>query len=562
MTRGDDTLIAWLGHADGPAGSADCASAARARRSIASPGSGSACRPGSASPPARFAPRQAGGRGGRRRRPTRSPRSPRRWPTALDRAGRRGQRRRIRASLCRALVGDRRGRLGRVVRRPPRDRARCAAGRRSRMPCADAGRRSGARRRSPTGSADRLPADGRGHGRGRAGARTGGRCGRGLHPAPGHRSGRPARADGRARARRRDGRRAPSRRTRTSSTRPRARWWRSSPARTRAARRSTRAALAALIVAEPGGRGRVRAGRRHRGSHRRRDLVPAPGAPDHDRRTGRRAMTQAATDAEGDDAVPADLPIVFDDPADAELSWDRDDMHMPFAMPPLAADWVRHVIGASFNLYFATFDSPQRISRRRLERVRLLRVRGGRPRGPGEGRRGGVDRGPPRPDPADGAPLGRRDPAGAQGDLRADRGDPGRRPGAGRRRAGMARRVGEARSRPGSSTSSRSWVRTRCSRTSRTRTSSAMGDGRDAEALGLIGGSHHELEEVEAGIEAAGGPRAKGADLAAAIDAATASGGRPGRCRGAAVAARRRTRSSGALRGVPRRAWPPRPEPR
>jgi rifampicin phosphotransferase len=36
-----------------------------------------------------------------------------------------------------------------------------------------------------------------------------------------------------------------------------------------------------------------------------------------------------------------DFPIAWDDPADAELEWERDDMHMPFAVTPLSADYVR-----------------------------------------------------------------------------------------------------------------------------------------------------------------------------------------------------------------------------
>ncbi len=36
-----------------------------------------------------------------------------------------------------------------------------------------------------------------------------------------------------------------------------------------------------------------------------------------------------------------DFPIAWDDPADAELEWERDDMHMPFAVTPLSADYIR-----------------------------------------------------------------------------------------------------------------------------------------------------------------------------------------------------------------------------
>ena len=55
---------------------------------------------------------------------------------------------------------------------------------------------------------------------------------------------------------------------------------------------------------------------------------------------------------------------------------------------------------------------------------------------------------------------------------------------------------------------------------------SAMGPGRDAEALGLAGGGHHELEDVEEGIEAlaARAAAADGGVLARAIEAAAAEG--------------------------------------
>lgn len=40
--------------------------------------------------------------------------------------------------------------------------------------------------------------------------------------------------------------------------------------------------------------------------------------------------------------VPAvDFPIVWLEPDDEDLTWERDDMHMPFALSPLSADYVR-----------------------------------------------------------------------------------------------------------------------------------------------------------------------------------------------------------------------------
>jgi phosphohistidine swiveling domain-containing protein len=42
------------------------------------------------------------------------------------------------------------------------------------------------------------------------------------------------------------------------------------------------------------------------------------------------------------------FPVDFDDPSDAELAWEWDDMHMPFAVAPLAGDFVR-VVGSGFD---------------------------------------------------------------------------------------------------------------------------------------------------------------------------------------------------------------------
>ena len=42
------------------------------------------------------------------------------------------------------------------------------------------------------------------------------------------------------------------------------------------------------------------------------------------------------------------FPVDFDDPADGELAWEWDDMHMPFAVTPLSGDFVR-VVGSGFD---------------------------------------------------------------------------------------------------------------------------------------------------------------------------------------------------------------------
>ena len=48
--------------------------------------------------------------------------------------------------------------------------------------------------------------------------------------------------------------------------------------------------------------------------------------------------------------VSPDFPVEFADPAHAELTWEWDDMHMPFALTPLSADWVR-VVGQGFGAW-------------------------------------------------------------------------------------------------------------------------------------------------------------------------------------------------------------------
>ena len=59
--------------------------------------------------------------------------------------------------------------------------------------------------------------------------------------------------------------------------------------------------------------------------------------------------------------VSADFPVEFEDPAHAALTWEWDDMHMPFALAPLAADWTR-VTGQGFGSWKAHLgvDTPSR----------------------------------------------------------------------------------------------------------------------------------------------------------------------------------------------------------
>ena len=42
------------------------------------------------------------------------------------------------------------------------------------------------------------------------------------------------------------------------------------------------------------------------------------------------------------------FPVTFSDPAQADLMWEWDDMHMPFALTPLAGDFVL-AVGSGFD---------------------------------------------------------------------------------------------------------------------------------------------------------------------------------------------------------------------
>jgi rifampicin phosphotransferase len=69
-------------------------------------------------------------------------------------------------------------------------------------------------------------------------------------------------------------------------------------------------------------------------------------------------MTSPDLDAAG---TAPDFPVVFADPADAEHTWERDDMHMPFALTPLAEDFAVRIIGRSFNPHYEQFGSRHRL---------------------------------------------------------------------------------------------------------------------------------------------------------------------------------------------------------
>lgn len=65
-----------------------------------------------------------------------------------------------------------------------------------------------------------------------------------------------------------------------------------------------------------------------------------------------------------DAAVAAEFSLDAVDPADLDVTWERDDMHMPFALKPLAADYITKTLGRSFNHHYERFGGPQRLEGR------------------------------------------------------------------------------------------------------------------------------------------------------------------------------------------------------
>ena len=54
---------------------------------------------------------------------------------------------------------------------------------------------------------------------------------------------------------------------------------------------------------------------------------------------------------------PDDFPVEWAEPRDAELSWEWDDMHMPYALTPLAADYVR-TLASGFAYAYQRLEIP------------------------------------------------------------------------------------------------------------------------------------------------------------------------------------------------------------
>src|SRR5205823_8275541 len=110
----------------------------------------------------------------------------------------------------------------------------------------------------------------------------------------------------------------------------------------------------------------IRPGGRRRGGDRGRDLVSPPGASDHDRgrRRGGAPARGPLMEAQKRFTGSPEFPVEVEDPAVLEVTWERDDMHMPFPLTPLAADYIRRILGASFNHHYARFGGAQTIEAR------------------------------------------------------------------------------------------------------------------------------------------------------------------------------------------------------
>jgi rifampicin phosphotransferase len=68
----------------------------------------------------------------------------------------------------------------------------------------------------------------------------------------------------------------------------------------------------------------------------------------------------AAPNAVASAPIPADFPIAWPDPADERLTWELDDMHMPFAITPLAIDYIE-TLASGFNPVYVEWGLPLRI---------------------------------------------------------------------------------------------------------------------------------------------------------------------------------------------------------
>lgn len=65
--------------------------------------------------------------------------------------------------------------------------------------------------------------------------------------------------------------------------------------------------------------------------------------------------------------LPGDFPVTWESPAESMLLWEREQLHMPYPMSPLAAEIVCEGVGKGITQAFRTLGAP--IVEARLKRV-------------------------------------------------------------------------------------------------------------------------------------------------------------------------------------------------
>ena len=234
----------------------------------------------------------------------------------------------------------------------------------------------------------------------------------------------------------------------------------------------------------------------------------------------------STTQAPGTSFLGSDeFPVTFDHEWEKDESWERDDMHAPFALTPLAQDMFLRVTGAAFSPWYSMFDAPQRLLPKAFNGYAYFAFRENVP--------------PERQKEQDAwwtqvhrdrIPLTRalwddellpelREMFDWMAAIPIEE---------------LAAEDAAAAWEQAWAKGERAWVIHFISIMGPYQVledlvaayASAMGPGHDAEALGLVGGGHHVLEDVEEGIEAlsAMAAAAPGGELARAIEEAAAAG--------------------------------------
>ena len=220
-----------------------------------------------------------------------------------------------------------------------------------------------------------------------------------------------------------------------------------------------------------------------------------------------------------------EFPVAFDDPSEAEESWERDDMHAPFALTPLAQDMFLRVTGGAFTPWYELFGAPQRLLPKSFNGWAYFAFQENVPKEREKEQEAWwiqVNR--------DQIPLTRA--------LWDDEVLPELREMfawmAGLPIEDLSGEEAAAAWEQAWLQGERAWVLHfiiimgpyQVLEDLVAAYASAVGPGRDAEALGLVGGGHHELEDVEEGIEAlaALAAAAPGDELARAIEAGATGG--------------------------------------